>query len=188
MFSALARWLFGLSGWKIAGNIPHIPKGIWVVAPHATNWDFPVGVGVRAELRIWIQYLAKSQLFTWYAGWFFRILGGKPVYRNKANNLVDAIVDILNSNEQLHVCITPEGTRSNVSKLKTGFYYIGLKANVPLILTGFDYPRKLVILSEPMYMTGNYEQDMRAIYDFFLQVQGVRKDWLQHYAETGEIS
>lgn len=71
MLSFLARWLFHVAGWRVVGSIPTIPKAIWVVAPHTTNWDFLIGLGTRATLRIWIQYLAKSSLFTWYAGWFF---------------------------------------------------------------------------------------------------------------------
>jgi 1-acyl-sn-glycerol-3-phosphate acyltransferase len=187
MFSAFARWLFALRGWKVLGPRPTVPKGIWVIAPHNSNWDFPVGVGARAELRIWIQYLAKKELFTWYAGWLFRLLGGKPVDRSRANNLVDAVVDVLNQHERLHICITPEGTRSNVSKLKTGFYYMALKSGVPLILTGFDYPRKAVVLSEPIYMTGNFDADIRQVYDFFSRIQGKHKDWLIRYEETGLI-
>lgn len=187
MFSAFARWVYGLAGWKLIGRIPTVPKAIWVVAPHTSNWDFLVGVGARAALRIKIQYLAKSQLFTWYAGWFFRALGGRPVYRHKSNNLVDAIVDVFDHNDHLHVAITPEGTRSNVSKLKTGFYHIALKANVPIIMVGFDYPRKAVVLGEPLYMSGNYEQDMRPFYEFYHHIQGERKDWLKQYEATGTI-
>ncbi|WP_408641489.1 1-acyl-sn-glycerol-3-phosphate acyltransferase [Spirosoma telluris] len=79
----------------------------------------------------------------------FRALGGRPVYRDKSHNLVDAMAAIFNENERLHICIAPEGTRSNVAKLKTGFYYIALKANVPLIPVGFDWPRKLIIIGSP---------------------------------------
>ncbi|GAB4037697.1 1-acyl-sn-glycerol-3-phosphate acyltransferase [Spirosoma jeollabukense] len=187
MLGAITRWLFKIWGWRIAGPIPTVSKAIWVVAPHSTNWDFLIGLGIRPTIHIWIQYLAKSSLFTWYAGWLFRALGGKPVYRDRSNNLVDAMVEVFNQNDQLHICIAPEGTRSNVSKLKTGFYYIALKANVPLILVGFDWPRKLVLLSEPIYVMGDYEKDMLPFYEFFSQVQGVKKDWLKRWEDTGII-
>ncbi|WP_128543893.1 1-acyl-sn-glycerol-3-phosphate acyltransferase [Larkinella soli] len=187
MFSAFARWVYRLAGWKLIGPVPDIPKGIWTLAPHNSNWDFLVGVGARAETRIWIRYLAKKELFKWYSGWFFVALGGKPVDRSRATNMVDVVVDVLQQTDRLHICITPEGTRSNVQKLKTGFYYIALKSGVPLILVGVDYPRKSVILSEPMYMTGDFETDMRPIYAFFSSIQGKRKDWLKRYEETGII-
>ncbi|RYF67372.1 MAG: glycerol acyltransferase [Cytophagaceae bacterium] len=188
MLSTLTRWLFKLWGWRVVGPIPTVPKAIWVVAPHTTNWDFLLGLGIRPTIHIWIQYLAKSSLFNWYSGWLFRALGGKPVYRDKSHNLVDATADVFNQNDRLHICIAPEGTRSNVDKLKTGFYYIALKANVPLILVGFDWPRKLILLSEPLYVTDNYETDMLPLYKFFSQVHGIKKDWLKQWEETGMIA
>lgn len=187
MLSALTRWLFRASGWRIVGRVPDLPKGIWVVVPHSTNWDFLIGLGIRPTIHRWIQYLAKSSLFTWYAGWFFRMLGGKPVYRDKSHNLVDAIVTLFDQNQQLHICIAPEGTRSNVAKLKTGFYYIGLKAGVPIIPVGFDWPRKQAILGEPIYPTGNYAADMLPFYEFAAQIHGVKKDWLLNWEKTGVI-
>jgi 1-acyl-sn-glycerol-3-phosphate acyltransferase len=187
MLGALTRWLFKVWGWRIVGNVPTVPKAIWVVAPHTTNWDFLLGLGIRPTIHVWIQYLAKSSLFTWYSGWLFRLLGGKPVYRDKSHNMVDATVDAFNQSGQLHICIAPEGTRSDVSRLKTGFYYIALKANVPLVLVGFDWPRKLIPLSEPIYITGDYERDMIPFYEFFSQVQGKKKEWLTQWEKTGVI-
>ncbi len=187
MLSALTRWLFRAWGWRIVGPVPTAPKAIWVVAPHTTNWDFLIGLGIRPTIHIWIQYLAKSSLFTWYTGWLFRLLGGIPVYRDKSNNLVDAMAAVFNQHERLHICIAPEGTRSNVPKLKTGFYFIALKAHVPIIPVGFDWPRKLVVLGEPLYMTGQYETDMPSFYQFFSQIHGIKKDWLRQWEETGTI-
>lgn len=108
MLGALTRWLFRIAGWRVVGPIPRVPKAIWVVAPHSTNWDFLIGLGIRPTIHIWIQYLAKSSLFTWYSGWLFRLLGGKPVYRDKAHNLVDSMADVFTQNEYLHICIAPE--------------------------------------------------------------------------------
>ena len=187
MLSTLTRWLFKHYRWRISGPVPTVPKAIWVVAPHTTNWDFLIGLGIRPTVHIWIEYLAKSSLFTWYSGWLFRALGGKPVYRDKSHNLVDATAAVFQHHDTLHVCIAPEGTRSNVSSLKTGFYYIALKSGVPLIFVGFDWPRRLVLLSEPHYVTGNYEADMLPFYQFFSTVHGVKKDWLKKWEETGII-
>jgi len=140
-------WLSGfihkLLGWKIVGQAPiHLKKGIWTICPHWTNWDFPIGPAVRSWIGINIGYLAKHSLFQWYSAWFFKALGGYPVNRKKANNLVEAVANTFNQNESIHIAITPEGTRSNVSKLKTGFYYIALRANIPIITVGFDQKHK----------------------------------------------
>ncbi|MBD2705064.1 1-acyl-sn-glycerol-3-phosphate acyltransferase [Spirosoma sp. BT702] len=187
MLSAITRWLFKVWGWRVVGPVPTVPKAIWVETPHTTNWDFLVGLGVRPTIHIWIQYFAKSSLFAWYSGWLFRVTGGIPVYRDKAHNLVDAMVHAFDQNERIHICIAPEGTRGNVDKLKTGFYYIAVKANVPLILVGFDWPRKLVILSEPLYLTGDYPTDMIPFYEFFSQVHGPKKNWFKQWEKTRVI-
>ena len=102
--------------------------------------------------------------------------------------MVDAVSAMFQKNEKLHIAITPEGTRKDVDKIKTGFYHIALKANVPLILIGFDYPRKAIVISEPIHLVNDYQKDMKVIYDFYLTIQGERKTWLKKYAATGLIT
>lgn len=188
MVTYLFALLYRLSGWKVIGTTPYsIPKAIWVGAPHNSNWDLVVSLGARAIMKFNIKFLAKSQLFKWYSGWFFEALGAIPVDRSKANNLVDAVADMFSEHASLHIAITPEGTRSDVMKLKTGFYYMALKADVPLILVGFDYTRKAFVIREPLRLTGDFAQDMRAVYDFYLTIQSPHKSWLRAYAATGQL-
>ena len=188
MLRAITAFLFHAAGWKIIGRPPiEVRKAVWVGAPHTSNWDFIVCLGGRAEMRMNIGFLAKSQLFKWYSGWLFKALGCYPVYRNKSSNMVDTVSEMFQAYDELHIAITPEGTRKDVDKVKTGFYYIALKANVPLILIGFDYVRKAVVVSEPVYLKNNYQEDMKVIYDFYLTVQGKRKTWIKNYEETGVI-
>ena len=89
--------------------------------------------------------------------------------------------------KSLHIAITPEGTRKDVDKIKTGFYHIALKANLPVILIGFDYPKKAVVVSDPIHLQNDFQKDMTVIYDFFLTIGGKRKTWLSNYAKTGII-
>lgn len=73
------------------------------------------------------KFLGKSQLFKFIYGFIFRALGGYPVERTKDNNLVDAVVDIFNSKDNLSIAIAPEGTRSRIKCFKTVFYHIKKK-------------------------------------------------------------
>lgn len=188
MLRILTAFLYKAAGWKIIGKPPvEIRKAVWVGTPHTSNWDFIVCLGGRAEMKINIGFLAKSQLFKWYSGWLFRALGCYPVYRNKSSNLVDTVSQMFQQYDELHIAITPEGTRKDVDKIKTGFYHIALKANVPLILIGFDYVRKAVVVSEPIYLQNDYQKDMKVIYDFYLTIPGKRKTWIRNYEETGLI-
>lgn len=182
MFRGLLGTLYKLAGWKTVGDIPrHLPKAIWVVAPHASWKDFLLGIGVRAYIKIDIMYLGKAELFKPPFGWIFYALNGQPVNRSERTHLVDTVADLFHSKERLHIALAPEGTRKNVSELKTGFYYIALKANIPLVLVGFDYPRKVVEFSKPFYLSGDFEQDKVVIAQFFNTIQGEKKDWLKRY-------
>jgi 1-acyl-sn-glycerol-3-phosphate acyltransferase len=88
-------------GWKIIGRMPDIPKFIIAVAPHTSNWDFPVGLAARSILRIKnAQFLGKSQLFKPPFGWFFRLLGGHPVDRSASHDMVDQVVRIFEGHER----------------------------------------------------------------------------------------
>lgn len=188
MLNTFAAFLFRIAGWKIIGRPPHeIRKAVWVGAPHNSNWDFILCLGARGEIKINIGFLAKSQLFQWYSGWLFRALGCYPVYRNKSTNMVDAVANLFDQNQVLHIAITPEGTRKDVERLKTGFYNIAIKAGVPLILIGFDYPRKALVISDPLPLTGHVETDLKKVYDFYSGIQGKHKTWLRTYEKTGII-
>ncbi|GAB3165149.1 1-acyl-sn-glycerol-3-phosphate acyltransferase [Telluribacter humicola] len=188
MLRSLIAYIFRIAGWKVVGPPPHqVPKAIWVVIPHTSNWDFLVGLGTRATLKIWIGYLAKQELFKWYSGWLFRALGGYPVDRSRNKNQVDAVVETFRNNSSMHISLAPEGTRSDVARIKTGFYFMALGAEVPLIPVVFDHKSKTVTVRSPLYLTGNYQQDMRELYDFYLSADSIHKSWLQEYKRTGNI-
>jgi 1-acyl-sn-glycerol-3-phosphate acyltransferase len=180
--SVLFDLAFRVSGWKLSGNVPlHLPKSLIIVCPHATWKDFPVGLGARSMMNMPINFWGKKELFDGIMGGVFRWLGGYPVDRSKNNNLVGAIVDIYNSKESFHAVLAPEGTRKNVESLKTGFYYIAVQANVPIIMIGFDYVNKLIHIREPFMPTGDFEVDKLVIAEYFQTIPGVQKSWITNY-------
>jgi 1-acyl-sn-glycerol-3-phosphate acyltransferase len=107
-----------------------------------------------------INYVGKKELFDSPLGWYFKWMGGEPIDRKSTQNKVDQIVDLFNSNQEFRLAIAPEGTRKKVTKWKSGFYYIALKAGVPITPVAFDYATKTVKISEPFYPTGDYENDL----------------------------
>jgi len=167
-------FLFWIFGWRINGHFPpEIKKYIIAVAPHTSNWDFLVGVAARSILRLRnARYLGKSQLFKPPFGWFFRWIGGYPVDRSKSHDMVEQVASIFNGHEEFVLAIAPEGTRKKVDKLKTGFYYIAKKAEVPIIPTGFDYKLRQIVIGEPVYATGDFDLDMQRLMAFYRQVTG----------------
>lgn len=170
----LYKLWFKLNSWTFEGSIPKdLKKKLVIVAPHTSNNDFYLGIMVRSVLRLKsTKYLAKSELFKAPFGFIFKWLGGYPVDRSKNNNLVDATVDIFNSKEVFSIALAPEGTRKKVKKIKTGFYHIAKKANVPIILIGLDYGNKKIKVSEPFLPT-NILKDFKFIIDFFSSCTGI---------------
>jgi 1-acyl-sn-glycerol-3-phosphate acyltransferase len=183
MLNWLFKTIFQLLGWKVI-NAPNVPKGLFVVAPHSFTSDFFIGLCTRPMVNLNIKYLGKAELFRPPFGWIFRKLGGTPVHRTKSTNFVQQVAETFKKHEKLLVAIAPEGTRKNVSKLRTGFYYMAHAANVPIIMSGFDYPRKSVIFAEPFITSGDFEADMKKYFvPFFKSIHGVKKDWLKNYEE-----
>lgn len=173
MKAKLARWILRILGFKL--DMPPKPwpaQYVMPVIPHTSNWDFPLGLLVRVAMEENIIYAGKSSLFRWPYGGLFRWLGGYPVDRSKRTNFVDAVVDIFAEQEEFKLCIAPEGTRSKVEKLKTGFYYIAKGAGVPLMLCAFDYGKGCIRVDKPYFTTDDMEADFAYIYAFFGGVKG----------------
>ena len=94
-----ARWrrylgvlLMRISGWRIAGNIPNVPKYVLIVAPHTSNWDFFHGFCAFLVLRLDNTWLAKHTVFFWPLGILARRFGGMPIDRAKGGNVVRTCV------------------------------------------------------------------------------------------------
>ncbi|MFN7117891.1 MAG: lysophospholipid acyltransferase family protein [Saprospiraceae bacterium] len=188
MFSAISKWILRVWGFKIEGRYPsEIPKMVLIEFPHTSNWDFPLGLLVRSALKLDIKYVGKASLFRFPFGGLFRWLGGYPVDRSKSTNFVDAVVDIFNEKEQFAIILTPEGTRTKVDKLKTGFYYIALGAKVPILMVKFDWSKKIVGFSEPFYPTGEYDADIIKILDYYKGVKGYNPELGYNVNATGEM-
>ncbi len=166
------KWIYKLVflkalKWKINGNMPNVKKYIIVVAPHTSNYDFLVGLSIRSILGFKASFLGKKELFRFPFGWIFRKLGGYPVDRSRHTDLVSAVAAIYEAHDEFAIAIAPEGTRKFVKEWKRGFYFMALKANVPMVLTSFDYKQKTVFISEPYYPTGDKEVDSKNILQFF---------------------
>ena len=174
MFRPVYLMIFKILGWKVTGSIPSdLKKCIIAVAPHTSSWDFPLGIAARSILRIQkAQFLGKSQLFKPPFGWFFRMLGGHPVERTTSHDMVDQVVKIFDKHDEFIVAMAPEGTRKKVEKLRTGFYFIAKGARVPIVPVGFDFKKKEVVVSAPIYPGDNFEDDMERILSFYRTITG----------------
>lgn len=160
-------------GWKIEGSIdPAIKKCVMMVMPHTSAHDFYLGIFTRGITGLEMNWVGKKELFRFPLGFYFRYMGGEPLDRAGGLNKVDSIAAIFQRKETFRLAVAPEGTRKKTDVLKTGFYYIALKANVPIIPIAFDFGKKVVNLGKPLKPTGNLEEDLIILNKHFIGVLG----------------
>jgi 1-acyl-sn-glycerol-3-phosphate acyltransferase len=160
--AAVGRLMMGLTGWRIEGAVPDLPRMVLIVAPHTSNWDFLTGLWAKLALRLGGRFVGKHTLFKGPMGVFMRWLGGVPVDRRAATGFVEQVARALRDAERMVVVIAPEGTRKR-TPWKSGFYRIAVAAGVPILPVAFDYPRRAVVFAPPFRPTGDYESDLAAI-------------------------
>jgi 1-acyl-sn-glycerol-3-phosphate acyltransferase len=174
----LATFVLKLIGWKISGEIPkEVKKAVLIQAPHTSLWDFVIGRIVFWHYGYPIKLLIKKEAFTFPFGGFMKALGGIPVNRKKNERMVDAVARMVDEHEHIILVITPEGTRTRVDHWKRGFYYIALKAKVPIALGWIDYPDKRGGIGPLMYPSGDFDKDFKEIEDFYRGFRGRNPEW-----------
>jgi len=168
---ATGLWL-RLIGWRLQGELPATGKYVMIAAPHTSNWDFPIMMGLALKLRVKLYWMGKDTLFAGWKGPFARWLGGIAIERSSPHNVVEQTIQTFAANERLVILVPPEGTRGKVRKWKTGFYHIAVGAGVP-IATGFlDYANKVGGLGPTIMPTGDMEVDMGQIKAFYATIKG----------------
>jgi len=166
----LGLWL---TGWRVVGQLPDIPKFVIAGAPHTSNWDFVIFLALAFILKGDLRYMGKKELFRWPIGWFFRWCGGVPVDRSKPQGLVEQTVLAMQKADKFQLIITPEGTRKRVGEWKMGFYHIAKQAGVP-VSTGFvDSVSKTCGIGPTFTLSDDMEADIANIKAFFTDKVGI---------------
>jgi 1-acyl-sn-glycerol-3-phosphate acyltransferase len=169
---SLARLILKLSGWRIHVIPPHTSRYVLIGAPHTSNWDFILALALMTIERIPIRIMGKDSLFRWPMGVFMRAIGAIPVNRRERTSLVDQVVAKFDEHKDLIIGISPEGTRGLTSRWRTGFYYIALKARVPIVMAYLDYKNKVIGLGPSIKPTGDIHADFEKIREFYSGIIG----------------
>jgi 1-acyl-sn-glycerol-3-phosphate acyltransferase len=173
VFHILARLTMWLLGWSVDGKLPDLPKYILIGAPHTSNWDFVLFLGIIFTLRANVHFMGKAELFRWPIGWFFRYCGGVPVDRKKSTGLVDQMVKACNEADKFILTIAPEGTRHHVVEWKRGFYHIAKGAGIPIVMAQVDGKHKQVRIGQVFQPKDDIEADMKSIQGYFAGLAGI---------------
>jgi len=166
------------AGWRIeAGMPPGLEKCVLIAAPHTSNWDFVFLLLAAFALNLNIYWMGKASLFKGPFGPVMRWLGGIAVNREESGNLVAASVAALkNAQGAVQLVVPPEGTRSRVRHWKTGFYYIALGAQLPILPAYLDFGKKRLGLGPVVIPSGDIERDMLVLKAFYAPMQGKNRD------------
>jgi 1-acyl-sn-glycerol-3-phosphate acyltransferase len=172
----LANMILRLFGWRAVGSLADHPKCVIVVAPHTSNWDFPILMLVKIALRLKVAWMGKHTLFRPPFGWIMRWLGGIPIDRSARNNVVEQAVEAFRTHDRMMLAIPPEGTRKRAPYWKSGFYHIAIGAQVPIAFGFADYRRKVGGIGGVIMPSGNVDADMAQIREFYSAIIGKQPD------------
>lgn len=176
LLRGLALVILALTGWSTRGEPLAHQRCVLIGAPHTSNWDFPLMLLVVLKLKLRVFWMGKHTLFPFPFGWLMKWLGGIPINRSASHNVVNETVRQYAENDQLIVLIPPEGTRSKVTRWKTGFYHIANNAEVPILLGYVDASKKEAGFADFFTPTGDLEKDMVEIQAFYANKQGLRAE------------
>lgn len=177
MIQGFCRWLlYKKLGWTKCVTVAHPDKFIICLAPHTSNWDFIIGQLYAQAEGFKINFLMKREWFFWPLGIIFRSLGGIPVWRSKHTSMTDNLAETAKTKDSFKLCITPEGTRSPNTEWKKGFYFIALKAEIPILLYGVDYEKKKIVCTDSFTPSGNIDEDMPKIKSYFKDFKGKKPE------------
>ena len=164
-----------LLGWRIEGDVPDHPRMVAIVAPHTSNWDFPVGLFARYALRLDASWLGKHTLFRPPFGWIMRRWGGIAVDRSAAHDVVAQTIAAFSSRPRVFLVITPEGTRKQVARWRTGFWHIAKGAGVPILPIAFDWGARVIRFFPAFMPRENADEDIVELQSQYAGTRGRKR-------------
>ena len=172
----LCRGLLRLSGWRLLGEFPNLPKLIVIGAPHSSYWDGVWGLLMKVAIGVDVNIMIKREVLQSPLGLILRPIGLIAIDRGAATDVVSQMTARFARKPSMWLGITPEGTRKPVTHWKTGFLRIAYAANIPVLPVFFDYPSKTFTLGEPFFPSSDLEADMLAIRALFRGYHGKYRD------------
>jgi len=167
--------LFKLTGWRTCNAIKQ-GAGITIAAPHTSNWDFLYALGAAILLDKKIYFSIKD---SWcklpIIGHFMMWCGAIPIDRSNSSGGQVAQINTFiqrHRDSDIFFLFTPEGTRSNTKKWRSGFYHVAEGTRLPIFLAKIDYRLKEVGVFHSYQLTGHKTLDMQALQAPYNHIQG----------------
>ncbi|WP_316667667.1 1-acyl-sn-glycerol-3-phosphate acyltransferase [uncultured Propionibacterium sp.] len=170
---ALADLGWRLSPYRLVGREPPSQPGVFLGAPHTSNWDFIAFLGVAWHFQMPMKVLIKNSWVDGPVGPLIRAMGGIGVDRSRPGGLVDDLVRQAAQGDRFQLVIAPKGMRAPRPYWRSGFYRIALGSGLPVTLAGIDSERKEVEIGPTLTMTGDARADMDEIRAFYSRFAGL---------------
>lgn len=174
--SLVSRVYWACSRWTLAGEPATDRPSVLIGAPHTSNWDFVLMLGIAWRHGMDIRWLGKKSLFAGWRGPIMRGLGGIPVDRSNPADVVGEVLARIEAGEVFGLVVTPDGTRGSNTYWKSGFYRIAREAGIPVTLGYVDRTTMTTGLGPTFELTGDVPTDMDRIRAFYADKAGVRPE------------
>lgn len=178
MLARASRWLLARLGWQVDFDGLPGPRGLLIVYPHTSNWDFVIGLLGKWAIGLPLRFVGKETLFRGFAGAtlgrLLRFWGGRPVDRQQASGAVEQLAQLMASEPWFWLTLTPEGTRRRTDYWRSGFYQLARRLDLPVGLAYIDYGHKRLGVREFVRMTGDEEADLARLRAAYADKRGLR--------------
>ena len=144
-------------------------KCVVIGFPHTANMDTVRALIYIKIARVNARLLVKSEWFFFPMSILLKSLGGMPVKRDKTKGFVGSVIKEFNAQDELILALVPEGTRKNVTTIKTGFWHIAKGANVPIICWYLDNASKRTRWIGKIVPGETLEQDLLKLHILYKQ-------------------
>jgi 1-acyl-sn-glycerol-3-phosphate acyltransferase len=171
LLAAFSRWLLARFGWQVDfAGLPG-PKGILIVYPHTSNWDFVIGLLAKWAIGLPLRWIGKETLFRGFTGAtlgrLMRLWGGRPVDRHQASGAVQQLAALMRNEPWFWLALSPEGTRKHQDHLRSGFYHLALEMQVPVGLAYIDFRHRRIGVKDFVMMSGDEARDLAMLSEFY---------------------
>ena len=176
MAARVARALLASFGWRVRFSGLPAPRGVIIIYPHTSNWDFVIGVLAKWSIDLPIRWVGKETLFRGFTGAtlgrLLRAWGGRPVDRHHASGAVAQLATLMRSEPWCWLGLSPEGTRRYTDHWRSGFYHLARALDVPVGLAFIDYRTRTIGVVRFERMSGDVERDLALLRAHYANVIG----------------
>lgn len=159
--------LLRCAGWTVDISAGITDKCVICVAPHTSNWDFPLGYAAYRSIGRKAGFLMKKAWFFFPLGLLLKAMGGIPVAPVKGQGLSVDVAGRMRKAKYMNLAVTPEGTRSLNAEWRKGFIYIALEAEVPIYLAVIDYLHKQIRIEKRLDPEGSVDEILAKVKTFY---------------------